>query len=213
MLKNKLYQAFKKITSGVLDSRPALQCLHIDPDMSMTATDSYRMLRIENVVPDKALKEPLNLRLDTFTFQNDVNYPDVSKLVPSEFKETVTLNAEVIRVFRQFLKLPKSYIDFDSSGQDNCEILIEYNGITISRGKLLAQKIAVELDIVTPIKVTLNPIFLADGLEFIYEFLNGYTSRSEFQLGFNGKLQPIVLTAVNGDKQVANYLITPTRTF
>jgi len=40
MLKNKLYQAFKKITSGVLDSRPALQCLHLDPDMSMTATDS-----------------------------------------------------------------------------------------------------------------------------------------------------------------------------
>lgn len=89
---NKLLKHLKK-AAFKSDSRPILQCAHYGKDGSLSATDSHRLLKINDFHQHK---EAFNLNLKTMEIMEE-NYPDTSRLFPDkemiQAKVTVSLMA------------------------------------------------------------------------------------------------------------------------
>lgn len=107
MKAKKLERALKNAASQS-STRPILQCVHYDPDGSITATDSHIMLRLDSM---HSLKQPFNLNLQTFK-EIDEAYPDTLHLITDKKENPTSFQIDLKNIVAalSFLKALKDEV-------------------------------------------------------------------------------------------------------
>lgn len=206
MKNGQLEKAFKNIVKTAGDSRPSLQCLHVDKAGYAVVTDSHRLLRIDNYKdsPDDGVE--YNLNLLNFQLCNDLSYPETDRLIPTTFKFEWSLNPagiETLVAFFKPFKVKKSY-------DNNSLIKISYKDRHITFTAASGATITVECATVDSdekgngdkIDMRVQGGYLSQA----FEFFKGYGG--SVSIGYNGDLRPLIMKS--GD---ATYLVTPVRKF
>lgn len=206
MKNEKLEKAFKNIAKTATEARPSLQCLHVDKAGYAVVADSHRLLKIDNYKDPQDNTTEYNLNLLNFQLCNDLNYPEMGRLIPttSKFKwsfsdETVTTLATFFKPF----KIKKNSNDaplITMTYKDNHVIFTAASGATItvecSEGDNENSGNGDKLEML------IQGGYLAQ----VFEFFKDYGD--SVSIGYNGDTSPLLMSS--GD---ASYLITPVRKF
>lgn len=208
------------IAAGNDEARPVLTGLYlhtVDGQLIMAATDSYRLAektliktdeQVNLLIPSNAMQDLLRLIDDSdeelvitsdeqqvkFKVGDielvarliDGKYPEYQKLIPKEFKSSATLKrADLLNITKV-----SSLFARESAGSITINLDSETNKINIhSIASQLGENTATaDAKITEDGDITLNSRYLLDAL--------GVMGGEEITLGFNGKLEPCVLSDV-----------------
>ena len=206
MKNGQLEKAFKNIVKTAGDSRPVLQCLHVDKAGYAVVTDSHRLLRIGGYKDANDDTTEYNLNLLSFQLCSDIQYPETERLIPTTFKFEWSLSEEAVKTLTTFFKPFKVKKNYDNSSL----IAISYKDRHITFTALSGATITVECTTVdseekgngNKMDMTIQGGYLSQA----FEFFKGYGG--SVWIDYNGDLRPLIMKS--GD---ATYLVTPARKF
>jgi len=201
-----LEKAFKNIAKAVGDSRPVLQCLHVDKSGYAVVTDSHRLLRIDNYKDDPEDTTEYNLNLMNFNSCNNLNYPGTDRLIPTTFSFEWSFNNDVIETLATFFKPFKVKKNYDKDSL----VTITYAERHITFAAVSGATITVECATVDSeskgngdkMDMCIQGGYLAQAFEFFKDW-GGSVS-----IGYNGDVSPLIMKSSD-----ATYLVTPVRKF
>lgn len=208
-----LERAFKRITSAYATAtRPVLQCIQIRQGTAF-ATDSHRALLFKEFSQDKTLSMLLNL--NTFTVDDESNYPETRQLMKVEGLVSFELNhlqAEQLQVFCKMivkLSLDQPIIAIDVIG--NC--------INVSSNQRKDDKtetsISLYVNHVAYLKqykedeefnLSCDARYLMQALEYFTNIKGAWAEPLLFKFDF--ELKPFMIS-----NEISDYLLTPVRVF
>jgi len=204
MKNGQLEKAFKNIAKAVGESRPVLQCLHVDKAGYAVVTDSHRLLKIDNYKDSSDDITEYNFNLLNFNLCNDMQYPETERLIPTAFKFEWSFNSGVIETLATFFKPFKV-----KKGYDNTSLItITYADRHITFTALSGATITVECATVdsesngNKMDMTIQGGYLSQAFEFFKDY-GGNVS-----IGYIDDLRPLLMKSSD-----ASYLITPVRKF
>jgi len=195
-----LERAFKVIIKSVGSTRPILQCVHFEDGVA-TATDSHRMIRVKDMVPQGL---NFNLNLADFSFEEG-NYPEVNQLVPTEFTAEFTIKASNLLSALPVIKV----LDLGVNRQSIISISVDSDKVTLSSNSGIlrsTQSISLAID-----DFEGEPIELYCATKYFADAITAVCTGQSFELihfGFVNKLRPFVLS-----RNKMDYLLTPVRVF
>jgi DNA polymerase-3 subunit beta len=213
------------------ESRPVLTGLFMHTSggvLYAVATDSYRLAEkslmktsqdISLLVPADAMQELLRILPDTVesvavTADNqqvlfkagdielvtrliDATYPDYKKLIPKTYSTTATLpRDEIISITKVSSLFARESAGSITLHVDDVDKVVSINSIASQLGENSSKATA---DVEGSGEVTLNSRYLLDALNAI--------GTKEVTIGFNGKLEPFVVTSKEAPGQT--YLVMP----
>ncbi|WP_416353908.1 hypothetical protein ACNAN0_03790 [Agrilactobacillus fermenti] len=193
MKAKKLERALKNATSQS-STRPILQCVHYDPDGSITATDSHIMLRLDSM---HSLKQPFNLNLQTFREEDGI-YPDTLRLIPDNKTNSASflLSAADITDVLGFLKALKTEVVTLAKADAGLTLKTKTQEYLLSiqdfKGAL------------KKLSVTANNLFKC--LQFYSDYLSG--AQDKVRVSYYGDLSPVLF-----ESKQATIVVTPVRVF
>jgi len=207
MKNNKLEQAFKNIAKTVGESRPALQCLHVDKKGYAVVTDSHRLLKIDGY-KDASDETSYNLNLMTFQLENELFYPDTERIIPETNDLTWWFSIETVKTLATFFKPFKVKKNFRYDDASLITMTCKDDHITFTAGS--GASITVECsqvhatydDTCKNMDIHIQGGYLSQAFEFFKDYGTGVT------VGYGGDLRPFVMKVDD-----ATYMVTPVRKF
>lgn len=198
-----IYKLFKKITNWkYLDSRPILKNINLLEDGAAVATDSHRLLRVENF-HDKKESLLINGITREIVEKDYVEYPDTDRLIPF-FTGSATVNVvELYELLRGMMKEKNEVLV-----KRKCSVLnikIKDGSITMKPtfdpGKDDEYKCGL-LNFTENLETNINPKYLLEGLLM---FKQAKIKEVTFRYN-NNKYRPFTV-----ESEDIKYLITPIR--
>ncbi|MEQ7217849.1 DNA polymerase III subunit beta [Vagococcus fluvialis] len=182
-------------------TRPILQCVHYDEDGSICVTDSHRLLQIKEFHNHK---EEFNQDLATMELR-DGNYPDITRLIPTEFGTEVTISLTVL------IRIMKA---LGTSTNETVTWNISADKITFSNNSDQAFY-GGPIEISANANVTGNQLIIGFRAKLIKECCEFFMDAKEryavdnVTIKMSSPLRPVVFS-IDQSKHI--YLVTPVRT-
>lgn len=206
MKNGQLEKAFKNIAKTAGDSRPSLQCLHVDKSGFAVVTDSHRLLRIDNYKDDPENTMEYNLNLLNFQLCNDLQYPGTDRLIASTFKFEWSFNHDAIGTLAAFFKPFKVKKNYDDASLVTITYAERHITFTAGSGATITVECATvdseEKGNGNKMDMCIQGGYLAQAFDFFKDW-GGSVS-----IGYNGDVSPLLMKS--GE---ASYLVTPVRKF
>ncbi|WP_251854340.1 hypothetical protein [Enterococcus italicus] len=172
-------------------TRPILQCFHYDSG-DVVVTNSHILLKVKNVAPDNIGE--FNFNPKTLEINKDT-YPDVSRVIPTNFNSTWVLIPENVLVVLKFLKgFPKNGV---------VKVKINFDGMAISASDITYSLPISHIEGDNRVEFTCNATYLKHILAFVADYTNDLVT-----FGFVSEIRPMVFK-VDGEFTA---VLTPVRT-
>lgn len=198
----KLFKHFSKITKYSGTSREALQCVYYDKDGSLTVTDSFRLIRLNNF---HSHEESILQNLQTMEIKNDLSYPNTNKLIPEIKEDSFQIKIDANELKRALKSTANSKMNITQMEikQNHVELQSRADGETL--------RVIVEANIKHKNfdLVAFNNSYMNDALMFATDLMPRLGEKIVTIYLQDSHVKPILVTT---DKTDYLYLLTPIRT-
>lgn len=164
-----------KVTAFAPETRPVLKGVLLKSDGSAAVTDSHRLYISKNIHSQKE-----DSIISTKGEVIPGKYPDVYKLIPTDFRQVVSTEANLLIQYIDCIYGPASLLDE--------KVLIKFDGHAIHSYMPDVYKAKISIPFAFVEKITLNAKYMMDALKLFKD-----AGFCDILIGFNGPTRPIVI--------------------
>lgn len=198
---NKLLKHLKRAVSK-FESRPILRCVHYDANGSIAATDSHRLLLIENFHNHN---KEINQDIRTMEIL-DAPYPELGHLIPNKAKSKIKITISLSVLLRAAKAL-------NTNTDEIIVMKIEQGKITFTNlhdEKIYGSPVKIEVNaqvVGESMKLGVNSRYIIDACEFLLDAKERYAV-DDTVIHLYSENKPFTLEIKEGKYL---YLVTPVR--